>query len=40
MRSMKTCAMDPSCHYRKRKGCARRSGVKQGLAYEGPMGPM
>ena len=40
LRPMKTCAMDPSCHYRKRKGCARRSGVKQGLAYEGPMGPM
>ena len=38
MRSMKTCAMDPNCHYRKRKGCARRSGVKKGLAYEGPMG--
>jgi hypothetical protein len=40
MRSAKTCGGDPNCHYVKRRGCARKSGVKKGSAvFEGPMFP-
>jgi hypothetical protein len=40
MRSAKTCGGDPNCHYVKRRGCARRSGVKKGtVVYEGPKLP-
>ena len=40
MRSAKTCGGDPNCHYVKKRGCARKSGVKKGTAvFEGPMMP-
>jgi len=40
MRSAKTCGGDPNCHYVKRRGCARKSGVKKGsVVYEGPRSP-
>jgi len=39
MRSKARCGGDPNCHYVKYRGCSRRSGVKQGIAYEGPMMP-
>ena len=39
MRSKTTCGGDPNCHYVKYRGCSRRSGVRKGIAYEGPMMP-
>ena len=40
MRSAKTCGGDPNCHYVKKRGCVRKSGVAKGSAvYEGPSMP-
>ncbi len=35
--SRKRCgSVDPSCNWRKKTGCVRRSGVRKGSVYEGP----
>ena len=41
LRQKNICTEDPNCHYVKRRGCMRKSGVVKGSAvYEGPKIPI